>query len=45
MLRMFDTISLNFQEALNKDSILFGGEEVLAEELLGLEYLEVLSFT
>ncbi|KDO41653.1 hypothetical protein CISIN_1g042327mg [Citrus sinensis] len=44
VLRMYGTVSLNFLESL-KDSILFGGEEVLAEELLGLESLEVLTFT
>ncbi|XP_052300793.1 probable disease resistance protein At5g63020 isoform X1 [Citrus sinensis] len=44
VLRMFATGRFNFHEA-PEDSVLFGGGEVLIQELLGLKYLEVLELT
>ncbi|KDO48640.1 hypothetical protein CISIN_1g0032651mg, partial [Citrus sinensis] len=44
VLRMFGTGWFNFHEA-PEDSVLFGGGEVLVQELLGLKYLEVLELT
>ncbi|XP_024036102.1 putative disease resistance protein At4g10780 isoform X2 [Citrus clementina] len=40
VLRMFATGWFNFHEA-PEDSVLFGGGEVLIQELLGLKYLEI----
>ncbi|ESR40597.1 hypothetical protein CICLE_v100249131mg, partial [Citrus x clementina] len=44
VLRMFATGWFSFHEA-PEDSVLFGGGEVLIQELLGLKYLEVLELT
>ncbi|KDO37176.1 hypothetical protein CISIN_1g0076562mg, partial [Citrus sinensis] len=44
VLRMLGTGWFNFLEA-PEDSVLFGGGEVLIQELLGLKYLEVLELT
>ncbi|KAH9715176.1 putative disease resistance protein [Citrus sinensis] len=44
VLRMLGTGLLNFHQA-SEDSVLFGGGEVLIQELLGLKYLEVLELT
>ncbi|KAH9715163.1 putative disease resistance protein [Citrus sinensis] len=44
VLRMFATGYDRFHEA-SEDSVLFGGGEVLIQELLGLKYLEVLELT
>ncbi|GAY55223.1 hypothetical protein CUMW_162770 [Citrus unshiu] len=44
VLRMFATGLVIFHEA-PEDSVLFGGGEVLVQELLGLKYLEVLELT
>ncbi|KDO52318.1 hypothetical protein CISIN_1g048813mg, partial [Citrus sinensis] len=44
VLRMFGASHNAFDEA-SEDSILFGGGELIVEELLGLKYLEVISFT
>ncbi|XP_052300769.1 probable disease resistance protein At5g63020 isoform X16 [Citrus sinensis] len=44
VLRMFATGFARFDEA-SEDSVLFGGGEVLVQELVGLKYLEVLELT
>ncbi|KDO37988.1 hypothetical protein CISIN_1g0069022mg, partial [Citrus sinensis] len=44
VLRMLGTGPFSFDEA-PEDSVLFGGGEVLIQELLGLKYLEVLELT
>ncbi|XP_052300800.1 probable disease resistance protein At5g63020 isoform X6 [Citrus sinensis] len=44
VLRMFAIGWFNFHEA-SEESVLFGGGEVLVQELLGLKYLEVLELT
>ncbi|KAH9667212.1 putative disease resistance protein [Citrus sinensis] len=43
VLRMFGAGHNAFDEA-SEDSVLFGGGELIVEELLGLKYLEVISF-
>ncbi|XP_052300779.1 probable disease resistance protein At5g63020 [Citrus sinensis] len=44
VLRMFATGFARF-DAASEDSVLFGGGEVLVQELVGLKYLEVLELT